>query len=465
MILSVVTNPLPQRLSGRGFVTLSFFFYYERLTAMSEFILSDVQRIVTQGKIEARRLMPYLCHVFCIMRMTETTKVPTMAVDKYARLYINPDFAASLSRQDCCYILLHEVLHIVLDHPKRFKNFMGDDATPHQQFLCNVAADLCIQQLLSRDCGDLEPDDCVKIEGCVPGTKIPFLSIPGLRRGMAYEQYAQLLIDYMPEEDGKRGGGGDGEGEPKPLDPEQSGSNSDGDHREWEKPQNQTTVAESAQLESSLRSVEDAMQRQEDQSPGSTPGELRQALKTKLHKQPDPFQVLKQIVSASVASPIGTDYETMTRRHRRQRYDAPRKRGIIRYAPDCTIIIDTSGSMSGLESKALTVIAQGLQRVHRPKVVCFDAAVQDKQRMSHISQFSWQGGGGTDMTSAIEMADKEQTDCIVVVTDCETRWPLRKTRAKLVIAAVAEPRSGGWMAPPAWAKIVPCYKEVNTYAY
>ena len=429
---------------------------------MSEFILSDVQRIITQGKIASRKIMPYLCHVFSIMRLTETSKVPTMAVDKYARLYVNPEFAASLSREKCCYVLLHEVLHIILDHPNRFKKMMGEGFTQHQQMLCNVAADLCIQQLLSKDAGNIEPDDCVTIEGCCPGTQVPFLSIPGLRRGMAYEQYAQLLMDYVPE---NQQGGGGGNGKPNPLDPEQSGSNSDDQQRPWEKPHKQATVAEAAQLESQLRNVEDSMQRHEDTKPGSTPGELRQTLKTKLHKQPDPFQVLKQIVSASVASPVGSDYETMTKRHRRQRYDAPRKRGIVRYAPDCTVIIDTSGSMCGLEAKALTVIAQGLRKVHQPKVMCFDAAVHDKKRMSHISQFSWQGGGGTDMCAAIEMADKEKTDCIVVVTDCETGWPQKKTRAKLVVAAVKAPSRGGWMTPPRWAKVVPCYKEVNTYAY
>ena len=122
-----------------------------------------------------------------------------MAVDKYNRLYVNPEFCNSLSTGHCAYVLLHEVLHIVLDHPKRFLKMMGPDATEKQHYICNIAADLCVQQLLHNDAGEYEIDGSVMIDGCIPGTKIPFLKIKGLRRGMTYEQYAQLLLDYEDE--------------------------------------------------------------------------------------------------------------------------------------------------------------------------------------------------------------------------------------------------------------------------
>ena len=207
------------------------------------------------------------------------------------------------------------------------------------------------------------------------------------------------------------------------------------------------------------------MDEYESSGKGSVPGELKQSLSVKLRQQPDPFDVLRRIVSASVASPIGRDYETMTKRHRRQRYDAPRKRGIVRYSPSCTIVVDTSGSMQGHEQKALTTISQGLKRVHRPNVICFDHALQDKQRMTHIKQFEWKGYGGTDMVSAIELADKEKTDSIVIITDGETDWPRRKTRAKLIVALVKDSQWARENPPPSWATTVHCYKEVNVYAY
>lgn len=425
---------------------------------MNDRMLSDVQREVTNGKMIARKLMCYLCHIFSIMRLTETTKVSTMAVDKNNRLYVNPEFCGSLSKHQCAYVLLHEVLHIVLDHPKRFIKMMGPDCTEQEHYICNIAADLCVQQLLHKDAGEYEIEGGILIDGCIPGTKIPFLSIKGLRRGMTYEQYATLLLDYQDEiPQPPKGGSGSA------LDPAEAGSNSDGTPKPWEK-QTPNSIVEIAQLESQLRAVEQAMDEAESKCKGSVPGELRQSLSVKLRKQPDPFEILRRLTAASVASPVGRDYETMTKRHRRQRYDAPRKRGIIRYAPSCTIVVDTSGSMMGAEQKALTTINQGLKRVHRPTVMCFDCALQDKQRMTHINQFEWQGYGGTDMVSAIELADKEKTDAIVVVTDGETDWPSKKTRAKLIVALVRGDAVENY-PPPKWAQVVHCYKEVNVYAY
>lgn len=436
---------------------------------MDNSILTKVQKHITKGKIEARRMMPYLCHVFSMMRLTETRKVDTMAVDKHNRLYVNPDFCDSLDTDTCAYVLLHEVLHIVLDHPKRFLKMLPE-ANDKQHYICNIAADLCVQQLLHKDAGEHEIEGSVMIDGCIPGTKVPFLKIKGLRRGMTYEQYAQLLLDYGEEEgipdppdngEGEDGGGGS---MGNPLDPSKAGSNSDGTTKPWER-QSPATIVEVAQLESNLRAVEAAMDEYEASGKGSVPGELKQSLSVKLRKQPDPFDVLRRVVSASVASPVGRDYETMTKRHRRQRYDAPRKRGIVRYSPSCTIVVDTSGSMQGHEQKALVTISQGLKRVHRPNVICFDHALQDKQRMTHINQFEWKGYGGTDMVSAIELADKEKTDSIVVITDGETDWPRRKTRARLIIALVKDSNFAKECPPPSWATTVHCYKEVNVYAY
>jgi predicted metal-dependent peptidase len=85
--------------------------------------------------------------------------------------------------------------------------------------------------------------------------------------------------------------------------------------------------------------------------------------------------------------------------------------------------------------------------------------------MTHINQFEWKGYGGTDMVSAIELADKEKTDSIVVVTDGETDWPRRKTRARLIVALVKDSNWVRQNPPPSWANTVHCYKEVNVYAY
>ena len=186
------------------------------------------------------------------------------------------------------------------------------------------------------------------------------------------------------------------------------------------------------------------------------------ALKCRLHPQPDPFDQLRTAVSRSVASPIGIEEYTYRRLNRRQQQDAARRRGYVRLAPECSIIIDTSGSMEGAESRALTVIAQGLRKVQRPRVVAFDTHVQSAKRISDLSQFQFQGYGGTDMTTAIEDEDREhRPDAIVLVTDGETDWPAKPTRARLIVALVRRPT---YSTPPTWAKVIDLTKEVPTYA-
>ena len=421
-------------------------------------VLTDAQRSVTKGKLKARTWMPYLSHIFSIMRLHVTEDVEIAGVDRFGKLAINEKNFSALPTEQAAYVLLHEVLHIVLNHWRRFL-FMrpeGEDLV-----IWNVAADLCIQQLLSRHHSDAEFDGLITIDGEIPGTEVPFLTV--VKKGWTTEQYFNALVDHYDKGDNRKKLQKYVEYEnakPVPLDPRKAGSNSGSTPSQDCSERMNVGVVEEAMLESALRSTEDAMQKAESDKPGSVPGGMAKSLSTRLHQVPDPFDELRHCVSQSVASPLGNDYYTRSKRSRRQRYGRPRQFGIVRYAPECTIIIDTSGSMYGLEEKALSVISQGLKRVQQPRVVCFDAAKQDDKRMQHISQFEWKGGGGTDMTKAIEEADKTNADAIVVVTDCETEWPSKRTRARLIVAAVKESK---WSQPPEWARVIHCYKEVNTY--
>jgi predicted metal-dependent peptidase len=96
-------------------------------------------------------------------------------------------------------------------------------------------------------------------------------------------------------------------------------------------------------------------------------------------------------------------------------------------------------------------------------VVLYDHAVQDERRMSHLADFQWKGYGGTDMTTAIEMVDaKHRPDAIVCITDGETHWPTKPTRARLIIALV---RPSNYGTPPSWARVVACYTEVARFEH
>lgn len=138
----------------------------------------------------------------------------------------------------------------------------------------------------------------------------------------------------------------------------------------------------------------------------------------------------------------------------------PRRRGQQTFSPECVVIVDTSGSMNcgDYKDRALVAVAQGLKRVHRPRVIACDAAIHSDAKIESMRKFEWVGGGGTDMTVAIEHADSTyQPDAIVVVTDGGTTWPTEKTRARLVVAMVAPHCQ--YYKPPEWAKVVDCTAE------
>lgn len=413
--------------------------------------LTPVQRLLTQAKLKLRSWTPYLTHIFAMMRTVVTDEVKTMAVDQANRLYCNEEFMSGLSPLEVAYCLLHEVMHVVLSHCRRFKTAVPQ-ATERERYVWNVAADLVIQQMLDNHFGLNEPRGIIRIDGCVPGTNTRFLDIPGLERGMTVEQYYGLLLPHMP--------GDPQEDENNPLDPANAGSNSDGEARPYEKP---VSAVEHAMADHCLREAEKKIERAEAERPGSVPGDMRKAIKARLHPQPDPFDELRRVVSRSVASPIGTEEYTYRRLNRRQQPDAARRRGYVRLAPECSIIVDTSGSMSGSEGKALTAIAQGLRKVQRPRVITYDHVLQSAQRMTALSEFEFRGYGGTDMTTAIEQEDREhRPDAIVLVTDGETDWPLTPTRARLIIALVRG--TPGYSRPPKWAKVIDLTREVPTYA-
>lgn len=448
--------------------------------------LKPASKLVTKAKLTAKGWMPYLSHVLSSMRTYIGHEVPTMAVDDIGRLYVNEDWVQKFTPKQVAYVLLHEVLHVVLSHARRRKAVIPN---PNEEtaYYWNVAADLCIQQMLARHHAAYEPESGIKIEGSIEG--VPFLSIPGLKRGMTTEAYFSVLMSYfgnkpkvpqpqgggvlpVPRNDGDGGSGdtqagnpGDQDaeqGEPQALDPKHAGSGSDGIKRPYEKP---SKLAEQAMMESKLREVEVKAEQQEASSPGTVPGELRESLKARLHPQPDPFDQLRSVVARSVASPLGADEHTYRRLNRRQPLNAARLRGVVRFAPECSVILDTSGSMcdDSTQARALSAVAQGLRKVQRPRIVQFDTRVTDAKRLSSMKHFEWCGGGGTDMAEAIEQEDREQKpDAIVLITDSETGWPDKKPKARVIVAVC---RKSPWEKRiPAWAKVVRCYEEGPKYA-
>jgi predicted metal-dependent peptidase len=241
--------------------------------------------------------------------------------------------------------------------------------------------------------------------------------------------------------------------------PAESGSNSDGVEKEWEE---DPTIADIASIENRLREVE---QKMDEFGPciGSGAGYIRQTLKARLHPMPDPFDQLKQAVARSIASPVGTPELTYRKWPRRSLPGKARLRGVQRYQPEATILLDTSGSMlsSDVQKKALAIVAKGISRLQNPRIVCCDGAIQSAKRVANMNNFSWDGGGGTDMAGGLVYVDKTyKPDSIVIITDGITGWPATPTRAR-VICALCRPE---WASRvPKWITTVHLYRKGDAY--
>jgi len=93
---------------------------------MTQVVIDPARAHLTKAKILARSWMPYMSHILTSMRTYVGPYVSTMAVDQHARLYVNPGWIQTLSVRQVSYVLLHEVLHVVLSHAKRRRQFLPE---------------------------------------------------------------------------------------------------------------------------------------------------------------------------------------------------------------------------------------------------------------------------------------------------------------------------------------------------
>ena len=78
---------------------------------------------------DAGSRLPYLARGLYALVTVETTEVPRIASDEHWRLYVNPDWAASVEVESLARDLAHELWHLLLDHAGRARSVGVDRAT------------------------------------------------------------------------------------------------------------------------------------------------------------------------------------------------------------------------------------------------------------------------------------------------------------------------------------------------
>lgn len=447
--------------------------------------MSPRQRLAA-GRVRTFEYAPYLASYIYSLKQQEAKGSGTCGISKDGLIYWDPIFVMGLSIDSLAYVILHEALHLIFRHHVRAQEVYGDSPQDYPRMAMNIAGDLVIEQTLEF-MRPLRPEGAVHL-GCECSSLGMKLDFPP---NLDMVAYYRLIMDRLTptgsssengEKRGRVGEPGDrpspGRGQPDKRVQEQDGkegsatsqsipravcspgsggSAGDGVVREHE------AADDSWQAFGELvaaGSMEDAISKQESIHPGSVPGVLKEAIRHFLRPQPDPFERLRSIVASATAAPLGGRMQTYRRLCRKQPTGMCRLRGQLSTAASAVVIVDTSGSMNDRDTKerALQVISDGLRKLQCVKVVCADTEIRSSIRLRDVTNFVWEGGGGTDMAAVLSEVDRrDRPDSIVLITDAATRWPSMQTRARVVIALTCD--SSYRQQIPSWCQTVPLFGE------
>jgi predicted metal-dependent peptidase len=410
--------------------------------------------VLLAARLKLSRQRPYLGAALWALQLRPVkdlakTAPGSMAVDKWFRLYFDPDVVAGEPVEELVASLVHEVGHLLREHADRADRY----GVPHDgghRLVWNVAGDAEIND-------DIPADGMRLYKGAVTPKKLK------MKDGLFAEEYYARLMEQAQPCDGACAGQRHIH---LPGKPETGcGSGSGGEQGAHEEGPNggHDTSAGVGRVEAELirQQVAEAV-RAHVKSRGTVPGWMQRWADERCRSRVNWRATLAARVRRACADVAGVSDYSYARPSRR----AAAHPGIVLPAlrqpvPRVSIIVDTSGSMSEPElAQALAeidgvLLAIGLK--DGVTVLACDAAVTAVKRVCSKRDVSLAGGGGTDMRVGIEraLAGVPRPDVVIVVTDCATPWP---TVAPGVPVIVASTQRGAVV--PGWATLVEVVPEV-----
>ena len=371
---------------------------------------SEAQRRLQAARLWIAANRPYYAKALFSCPVIPTDAAAGVGIDEGWRIYASSEYLESLTVERAAAELIHALNHGLRDHAQRARN-TGVDA--RRSALWNAAADCEIND-------DLYEDDLIEQDGwLLPET----LDMDEFR--LAEHYYRHLCDNAVPIGVSTGCGSGcHGHHVPHEL-PEADDALSDFD-RELLKRTVASAVAEHRKVHGT----------------GSVPQGLARWAQQTLRPKVNWRQQVASALRTSLHHKTGTaDYSWQRPSRRQQPQDPVLRPAMTRPVPSITVVVDTSGSMSGDElDRALTEISAIIATVvpgDSVRVLSVDAVVHTDQHIHNTNQISLQGAGGTDMATGICAAAETNPDAIVVITDGSTRWPqTRPAGARCVIAAL-----------------------------
>ena len=401
----------------------------------------DMPDALQAARVKCSQERPYLASLLYRLTPIASPGLKTMAVDKYARLYFDPEVNWTVPQM--ATVLYHECCHLLRDHAGR-GDAMG--ITPENGMTWNVVCDAEINDDIEAERNAQWPFPCV-----LPGTLTP----PQKDGGMA-EEYYQKLPKMFKSQAGQGQGPGAGNCGGAAGNP--------GDYEEGAPPnaggkKDAAPGIGGAEMDAVKHKVASDV-REHAKSRGNVPGHLYEWAQNILEPKVDWRKVLRSAIRHAMADVAGMSDYSYQRPSRRQnvlpKIVLPSMRQPV---PKIAVVIDTSGSMS--EDDLATVLGEvnGVLRQCGQKdgveaIVC-DAQVHSVKKVFRADQIALAGRGGTDMRLGIEAALSRpvKPHAIIVLTDGYTPWPdYEPYGVKVVAALVGEDKQERGI--PEWIRVV-----------
>lgn len=424
------------------------------------------EKIMAARVVLGEEKRPYVSAAVYSTILIEAPECPTMAIDKYMRVYCNPQKLHVWDVQTIVTVLYHEIWHHLREHLFRWE-MMG--VTEHTRIIANHAADMEINDDIESEISERRdlfplPNGAVypRTYGFPPNEAMEsyyhrIMADQGLAQRIR-EQHAQRMLVLTT------GGNAKVRAKDGTWDVD-CGSGAVAMPAPWELGAPDSTEIEgleAAEIFDVRLRVASAVRDAARSKPGSVPGHWVEWSDQVLAPAPVRWEdELGEAVRRTLHEISGFLYHTYARPSRR----ASAVRDIVlpawrRPRPEVVILEDTSASMGERELALTRGVVESICQAQGASVqtVQCDVRVAKVERVSTGRTIEFAGRGGTDLRVGIQAALSllPKPDAIVAITDGETPWPesIEEMKGIRLVVALVQPEDALAWPPPDWARVV-----------
>lgn len=382
----------------------------------------EIIRRLQAARLRLLESQPFYALLLLHMRFALDLSCETAYTDG-TRIAFHPDFIRKLSDRDIEFVLLHEILHVVLQHCYRTPSDVDQERF-------NIACDIVVNSNILHS-WDMDLSRITLSQFGVAMHRTPNGQEGHLFSIEELYQMLPVTLKLPSDERGKGGGAGRGDenDEGEGDNSGQSGSGQFDDHSRWG--QDEDAIEQQTWLQRMCDATDILSRQNSSQSWGTLPAGLERILKQFRQPQTDWRTVLNDFVQTEI---VDYSFSPPDRRFADSPFFLPDFNEPCETVEDVLFMVDTSGSMSdAMITDAYGEIKGAIDQFDgrlKGWLGFFDAEVIPPKPFSSKDEFSVirpSGGGGTSFDIIFDyvwdrMQDKPPVS-IVILTDGYAPFP------------------------------------------